>query len=347
MGTKLRVAFFGRGDLGLEVLHALLEEEKVSVKLIVTCDPSSDVPLDRDQFRKAAEKYGIRYLETNHINSQEVCKIISDLSLDLGVAMLWLYTIKAEVIDQIKYGILNLHGGLLPRYRGNACQAWAILSGEREIGVTCHLIKPDELDSGPIISQQTFLIREDDKVGDLVSEVSRIGAKLVLDAVMQFVKGTAKPIAQNNSLSLYCYPRLPRDGEINWYSDSHDILKLIRAAGPPYEGAYSYYRDKLDGRLHKLVVIDASIENYPNGNYLAVPGHILKLSHLNKFSVVCGDKRLMVLERIKIDGQEVPVAEAIRSVRQRLGLDISSEINDLWLELSRISQRDYEEKTRL
>lgn len=330
MNTKLRVAFFGRGELGLDVLQRLIEAKHISVCLVITCDPSADVPLTSESFRKVAEKHSIAYLATNHINSPQICKLIKDLSIDLGVAMLWLYTIKAEVINCIKYGILNLHGGLLPRYRGNACQAWAILSGEREIGITCHLMKPGELDSGPIIRQESLLIREDTKVGELISEISRIGADMVLDSVMQFVKGNFRPIPQNESLSLYCYPRLPRDGEIDWRNDSKSILRLIRAAGEPYSGAYSYYRGKLDGILHKMVIVDARIENYPNGDYLAVPGHIIRLSQSNECAVVCGDKRLIVLERVEIDGKEVLAIEAIKSVRQRLGLDISSEINDLW-----------------
>jgi methionyl-tRNA formyltransferase len=339
MNNGLRVAFFGRGDLGLSVLKRLLLTEQISVCLIITCDPSPDVPLSRDLFREVAAKHDIMYLESNDINSPQVCKLISDLSIDLAVAMLWLYKIKARVIDSIKHGILNLHGGLLPRYRGNACQAWAILSGERELGVTCHLMKPSELDSGPVIRQKSFLIREDAKVGDLISEVSRIGADLVIDSVMQFVNGDFKSIPQNDSLSLECYPRLPRDGEINWCMDSKSILRLIRAAGAPYSGAYSFYRGKLDGLLHKLVVVDARIENYPKGDYLAVPGHIIRFTITNECAVVCGDKRLIVLERIEIDGEEVLAIEAIRSVRQRLGLDISSEINSLWKLMAKSSKK--------
>jgi methionyl-tRNA formyltransferase len=339
MNTKLRIAFFGRGDLGLRVLRRLLETEQVSVSLIITCDPTPDVPLGRDVFREIAENHGIKYLETNQINSPQVCKLIGDLSLDLAVAMLWLYKIEAEVIDCIKFGILNLHGGLLPRYRGNACQAWAILSGEREIGVTCHLMKPGELDSGPVIMQERFRIQDDDRVGDLISEVTRIGESLVLDSVMKFVTGNLSAIPQDDALSLYCYPRLPRDGEIDWHTDSAGILKLIRAAGAPYPGAYSYYRGKLDGKLHKMIIRNARVENYPNGDYLAVPGHIIKLPRSNEYAVVCGDRGLVVLELIEIDGEEVLAVDAIRSVRQRLGLDISTEVFNLWTMLARIEEK--------
>lgn len=334
---RLRVAFFGRGQLGLDVLIRLIENELISVVLVVVCDASSDVPLGKEPFKNLASANNIKYMESNRINEPQFIDYVRTLDVDLGVAMLWLYTINSGLIDSIKHGILNLHGGMLPRFRGNACQAWAILTEESSLGVTCHLMEPGSLDSGPIVLQKVVPINTDSKVGELMDEVSRCGTDLVIESVLKFVHGAPATLTQDSSKALYCYPRLPRDGEIDWNSSSAEILKLVRSAGPPYEGAYSYYRGKLDGKLHKLVILDASVEDYPSGEYYAVPGHVLKLNTFSAPLVVCGDKRLLYLKSIQIDDENVEPAASFRSVRQRLGLDISREIVSLWSAINELS----------
>jgi methionyl-tRNA formyltransferase len=323
----MRVAFLGRGNLGIKVLNGLLSMDRVEVVVIVACAPSPDVPVGEDYFRSIAKSYSIPFYKTNSINSNEFRNILLALNIDLAVAMLWLYTISEKTISTAKYGFLNLHGGDLPRYRGNACQTWAILNEETQIGITCHLMEGGVLDSGSIIRKHIIDINPDDAVGDLIKHVYEIGSDLVLQSVDDFLNDNVQLIQQDNSQSLRCYPRLPRDGEIDWSDGANDVRKLIRAANRPYPGAYSWYSDRSDeDKIKKLTIFDVSIETHREGEFCAVPGHILRYKEDNQCGVVCGDGRVLILNEIEIDGHPKLAIEAFRSIRQRLGLDVQSEI---------------------
>jgi methionyl-tRNA formyltransferase len=321
IGKRFRVAFLGRGELGARVLEALLTNTQIEVPVVFTCRSSPEVGFDESHFERIAEQNGIPFFQSNNINKPEWISLLSRFKPDLAVAMLWVNTIGDEVIRTSRLGFLNCHGGMLPRYRGNACSNWAILNGEKEVGLTIHLMEPGKLDSGPIVIQDKIPISDTTTIRELTDTFTERGAELVIEAVELMRTGTAELRPQDESRSLYCYPRLPRDGEIDWNKSAADVLTLIRAAGDPYPGAYSYFADVRDHRrLKKLVIDKASIETHP-GDFCAVPGHLLKLAAGSRRAVVCGDMKLLVLERVRVDGASVDPAEFFRSVRQRLGLD--------------------------
>ena len=113
---KFRVAFLGRGSLGYRVLEGLLSNDAVEVCVIICCNPSSDVPLDKSHFRNLALEKKIDYFEANSINNESKKSLLQNCNIDIAVAMLWLNTISTELIKTAKHGFLNLHGGALPRY---------------------------------------------------------------------------------------------------------------------------------------------------------------------------------------------------------------------------------------
>ena len=331
--SKFRVAFLGRGSLGYRVLEGLLSNDAVEVCVIICCNPSSDVPLDKSLFRNLALEKKIDYFEANSINNESKKSLLQNCNIDIAVAMLWLNTISTELIKTAKHGFLNLHGGALPRYRGNACQTWAILNEESTIGVTCHLMKGNSLDSGPILKQEFISINPDDLVGDLMKKVENKGVDLVLESVQGFVDGKIETLPQDENEALYCYPRLPRDGEIDWNQSSKKIIKLIRAANHPYPGAYSYFRDHLnDKKIIKLVIRRACVFEDNISSFCAVPGHVIKIK--NKICVVCGDDKMIFLQDIELDEKPVSPEKAFNSVRQRLGLNLSDEIIKLRSEIN-------------
>ena len=315
-----RVGFLGRGSLGYQVLSDLLRDPNVHVPVIFTCAHSPEVGESEASFKRAAAEKNIPFYATNNINKQEWIDILRDGELDLAVAMLWVNTISAPVIETAKAGFLNLHGGKLPKYRGNACSTWAILNGESEIGVTAHLMEPGRLDSGPMVLQELIPVAPDALVSELIDEVNRRGARMVIDAVRLLRLGRARPVEQNEDQALRCYPRLPRDGEIDWNKSANSILTLIRAAGRPYPGAFSFFPDVFDkGRIKKLTIWGARVTEHPT-DFCAVPGHIL-LDLDEEVAVACGDGKLLILEEIQIDGVAFEPREALRSARQRLGID--------------------------
>ena len=151
---KMRVAFLGRGSLGRDVLLGLIGNPMVEVPFIISCDTSPEVGCDHGDFVAIAEKNGIPFYTANSVNGSKWVDLFAQHNIDLAVAMLWLNTLKSEIISTARLGFLNLHGGLLPRYRGNACSNWAILNQETEQGLSVHFMDPGKLDSGPVVLQQ-------------------------------------------------------------------------------------------------------------------------------------------------------------------------------------------------
>jgi len=333
----VKVLFLGRGRLGYLTLGRLLEAG-YEIPIIVTCDHSPEVGSSPEEFRALAEAHRIEYYHTNDINTAEWVSRLSACRAEIGVALLWLYTIQEPIVKTTKFGLLNYHGGDLPRYRGNACANWAILKGEKQIGMAVHLMDPGRLDSGPIIVKDYLSIDENSYIGEITDEVTRRGPELILRAIRAFEDGSAQPLRQNENEALYCYPRLPRDGEIDWQRSADEIFALIRAAGRPYPGAYTYYRAKSQMPLRKMTIWKAHIEAH-HIDFLARPGHLLKLMDGQKWGVATGDKRLIVLDEIEIDGQPVEACRHFKSVRIRLGLACGDEVYRLNAEVAELKRQ--------
>ena len=318
------VGFLGRARLGLDVLEGLLANPEIHVPVIISCGATPEVEDTAARMQALADARGIDYFTTNQINKPEWEERLAGYSLDLAVAMLWLHTINDRIIATARHGFINCHGGHLPKYRGNACANWAILTGEPFIGTTAHLMAPGALDNGPVILQDRVKIGPDAYIGDLIGELEEKGKRLVLQSVEAFRTGTAVLAPQDEGQASYCYPRIPRDGEIDWTEPAEMVRRLVRAASRPYPGAYSWYQDhRGGGAIRKLTLWRARVERHPLNEYYAVPGHVLRLDGGAKWGVVCGDKQLLVLEEVEIDGQPADAHTLFKTVRQRLGLDHS------------------------
>ena len=170
------------------------------------------------------------------------------------------------------------------------------------MGLTVHLMAPGQLDSGPIVRQSELPIASDTTIGDLMAAAEDLGVELVLDAVEDFAAGTTSLRPQDEREASYCYPRLPRDGEIDWNYPAADVERLVRATGRPYPGAYSWYADVRDGgRVKKLTIWRVQLDEPPVPTIYAVPGHVLKLDERRR-AVLCGDGRLLTIVEADVDG---------------------------------------------
>lgn len=334
----MKVAFLGRGKLGINVLRGLLDINHIEVPIVITCGATPEVEYSEDAFKKVADQNNITFIKTNHINQQKYVDLLNDLDIDLVVALLWLYKIESDVINASKHGIINCHSGLLPKYRGNACGNWSIINGESNFGITTHFMKAGELDNGDIINQIEVPICDETNIRDLVSAFQEKGAELVLDAVESIHHGNFNTKPQIHENASYCYPRIESDGEINWSQSALQIWRLVRAAGKPYPGAYSWFKDVRDGlKTKKMIIHEVEIVEHELNEYHAVPGHLIK--HQNgDFSVVCGDKKLILLSSVEISGVTGRGSSFFKTVRQRLGLDTGSILFNLETRLENLEQ---------
>jgi len=331
----MRLLFLGRGDFGLQTLDKLLDAGH-DIPLIVTCDHTPEVGGSAEDFRRIATERAIEYHHTNEINTDEWVAKLQSYHADLAVALLWLYIIKEPVVRTTRHGFLNYHAGDLPRYRGNACMNWAMLRGEQHIGLTVHPMEPGRIDSGPIVLKEYLSLAEESTIGEVTREVYARGATLVARAVQLFADGAAAPQPQNEADALYCFARLPRDGEIDWTLPADEIVRLVRSVGKPYPGAYSYLRfPRVRPGIHKLTIWACHARDYEI-DFCAQPGHLIRSERSRRWAVVAGDKRIVMLDEIELDGAPVTPEAVFKSVRIRLGLDVTSEIAALNDRLDRI-----------
>ena len=240
-----------------------------------------------------ANSVGADYFNDIKINHPSNVETIKSYQCDLGVSISWINIIKKDVIDSLKLGILNAHAGDLPRYRGNACQTWAILNRESKIASSIHWMD-DGLDSGDIISKRFLNINDDTYIGDIFDWLSDNLVDQYLEAINKVrLNPRARTVQSSNKKDiLRCFPRKKEDGRINWFDSSVKIRTLIRATSKPYPGAFCFFENR------ELIVWRADYHTL-DYNYLSIPGQLITFKNGNPL-VVCGDG-VLELTHIQID----------------------------------------------
>ena len=310
----MKVAIIGRTSILYNCAKILLDNH-FEIPLIITSKEAPEYTINSNDFKKLAEDIGAKFIYTPKINEEEIITNILSLGeIDLAVSINYSGVISQKVINLFRFGLLNAHGGDLPKYRGNACQAWALINGEKKIGLCIHKMIGGELDSGPIISREYFNVDINTRIGQVYDWIESETPKLVLQSVNEIKKNKDFVLeyqSLNPSDSLRCYPRNPSDGKIDWGKSNEDILRLINASSEPFSGAFT--------SLNEQQVIIWRAEIYENDeNYLAVSGQISTINKTDgSIIVICGLSKLRITE-IEIDGQRGLPATMISSIRKRL-----------------------------
>lgn len=304
----MKIAVIGRTEVLLSAARRAVENGH-TIGCVITATPAPEYLCGIDDFREFAEALGVPFLATARL------EVASDLlrksKCDVGISMNFPNIIGQAQIDELRLGILNLHGGDLPRYRGNACQAWALLNAETKIGLCVHKMLADELDSGDIITRSFREVNQNTKIGEVLEWIRDVGPRLLMDAVSH-LETDAHYVLEIQSRDpeqiLRCYPLGPEDGRINWTQDSADVLRRINAFNRPYAGAFC-----LLGEEH-VRIWDAAVI-HDEERFCAVPGQITRVGP-DFVDVACGSGKLRVREIETSEGVCAP-NRVIRSIRQR------------------------------
>lgn len=294
-----------------DTVHALATSGH-TVALIATCRAAPEYSVREDDFRALAGKVAADFLVADTLNSPETIDRLQLARADVAVSVNWLTVIAAPAIAAFPHGILNAHAGDLPRYRGNAPVAWAMLNGEREIAVTIHQMEPDALDSGPVLLKERLQLSECDYIGDVFARIDTAVPRLFLRAIDGLAAGTITPAPQDHTQALYGYPRRPDDGRIDWRLPAGHLARLVHVSAEPFSGAFSF-RD--DGK--SLVIWRAHAEPWPHQAF-SVPGQVVDRRPSGHVAIATGDG-LLVLELVEGKGTgRVMPTELIRSRRERM-----------------------------
>jgi len=306
--SRVKIAILGRTRSLLETAHILVKEG-YQVVLVATGRPAAEDTCSVDDYRSAADDWGSEFLEIVDLLRLKV--LLNQTRPDLGVSSNYPVILPADIVNIPRLGILNSHGGDLPRYRGNACQAWAILQGERNVALCIHRMVGGEVDSGDIIVRQKIEITNSTKVGAILDWMSSILPTCFLEAVKALESDPEYFLerqSRDSTNSLRCFPRRPEDGRISWNLKPIEIVRLVNASGPPYAGAYC----EIDNR--RVIVLTASIAQ-DQTPFLAVPGQVIGLTK-DSVTVACKEGAVEIQEAQLEDG--MALREHIKNIRARL-----------------------------
>ena len=279
----VQAVVFGYHDVGVRCLRALLDAG-VAVPLVVT---HRDDPNERIWFGSVAQLAQSRGIET--LVSEDMHPLrerISVISPEFIFSFYYRRMLPPEVLSLAKRGAFNMHGSLLPKYRGRAPVNWAILKGESETGATLHemVAKPD---AGRIVDQERVPIGPDETAAEVFAKVSDAAETVLKRSLPYLLAGTASLKKQDLSKGSYFGARRPEDGRIEWSKSALEIHNLVRAVAPPYPGAFT----------DQMKIFRTRVENRK-----APHGKTGPYREGDEWFAVCGDGK--VLRLLEIEPQE-------------------------------------------
>lgn len=310
----LKVGVLGRTEMLLGAARQI-EADGHRIAIVATCKPSDHEQTSEREFEQLAAQAGAPFFRHRELYSAEALAILKALDCDVAVSMNWLTLIPAAVRNCFRLGVLNAHPGDLPRFKGNACPNWAIISGEARVGLTIHQMV-EELDAGPIAIKRSFDLEPDRTIGEVYAWLRQEVPSAFREVVMAAATGSLDftPQPDDPTLSLRCYPRRPEDARLDWSRPVAELLRLVRASGTPFGGAFTTLESK-----QKVTIWRASL-HVSTEPFLATPGQVAHA--VEGDPVIAGRDGYIRLLDIAMDGQpdgNAAKAAILRSLRSRLG----------------------------
>jgi len=288
--TIMKIVYLGSGEFGLASLDALLVS-KHGLRFIVTQPPR---PAGRG--RKStptpvacwANAHSVRFIQTEDVNTPEIRQEIAGYKPDLIVVIAFGQKIGNELINLPGPGrAINVHGSLLPKYRGAAPINWAIINGEAETGISI-IILAEKMDAGQILAQRKTEILPDETAGQLHDRLAKIAAPLLLETIDRVADGTAVYSEQDHS-QVTLAPKLKKsDGLLDFNESAEVLARKIRGLWP-WPGAHATYISKKTGRSLPVVIARAVTVRERPADFQ--PGTLDE-----DLNVVCGSGSLKILE---------------------------------------------------
>jgi methionyl-tRNA formyltransferase len=287
---------FAYHNVGVRCLNVLLAHG-VDVALVVTHRDNPKENIWFESVQKLAELHGIPTITPDNPNVAEVEEQIRALQPDFFFSFYYREMLKAPLLAIPKRGALNMHGSLLPKYRGRVPVNWAIIRAETETGATLHYMT-EKPDNGDIVAQQAVPILSNDTAHEVFQKVT-VAAEMALNGVLPaLLAGKAKAVKQDLSKGAYFGGRKAEDGVINWSQSALEIHNLVRAVAPPYPGAMTQVMGKPMRILQTLATKEAASGKEQPAFYVKE----------GKAYAICGSGVLRVV-RFELDGVEMNAAE--------------------------------------
>jgi methionyl-tRNA formyltransferase len=297
----MRTVVFAYSDVG----HACLSEILAQRDQVVALFTHADDPGETQWFASVAElarRHGIPVHTPADVNTPESADLVRGLAPEMIFSFYYRKMIAPEILALAPRGAFNMHGSLLPRYRGRAPINWVLVRGEVETGVTLHemALKPD---AGDIVAQRRVVIDFEDTAFTLSHKITAAARALMHETLPLLRAGTAPRTPQDLSTGNYCRGRKPADGLIDWSKDAMAVYNLVRAVTHPFPGAFTF----LAGR--KVFVWQAHPVAGDAGG--ALPGTVLRRDPEGRTALVATGTGLLRVEQVQFEGEPETTGDAL------------------------------------
>ena len=281
----MRIVFIGNHTTGVQTLKTLMKYGEVVGVVAHPPDPEDGVCYE--SVFDFAKENGLSVIRLSG-KDPNLEGFVRSLKPDLVWVTDYRYLLPPSVFNIPPLGAVNLHGSLLPKYRGRAVNNWAIINGETKLGLTAHFID-EGADTGDIIDQVSYELSEDEDAGDALNKLYPLFSQITEKVMKHFLSGKVPRIKQDESEATEYPRRTAKDGIINWNKPARSVMNLVRAVARPYPGAFTFLNDK------KLVIWKSRVEEEEDGE-LGDPGKVTKVDEDGTFIVTCSAGSLCVLE---------------------------------------------------
>ena len=256
MEKALKIVFLGTPEFGVKPLEALINAEYQIIGVITGPDKPVGrkmvlTPPAMKSFVLKHESWNIKIYQPK--DKIELLEIMDKLQPDLAIVAAFGIIFTKEILEIPKYGFLNIHASLLPRWRGASPIQSAILTGDEKTGITIMLIN-EKMDEGPILESRKLKI-ENRNYKELGNKLSDLGAKLLIETIPKWINSEIKPQEQNHSKATYCKKITKEDGLIDLNTESSEIIEKKIRAFTPWPGAYIFANSK------RLIIIQAELKD--------------------------------------------------------------------------------------
>lgn len=321
----MKIVFMGTPDFAVPALKALAESAKHEVSLVVT---QPDRPRGRSgkpapsDVKLCAEQYGIPVFQPEKVREEAAVERLRRENADIFVVAAFGQLLPKTILEMPRFGCINIHGSLLPAYRGAAPVQWAVLDGQKEAGDTIMQMN-EGLDTGDILMQESIPLSADETAGSLYDKLSSMGGPLLLQALDAIEAGTVTPVPQGDSGTHYAKMLRKEMGNIDWTKSAEEIGRLVRGLNP-WPSAYTHW----NGKMLKIWMAETVTQeelsalgcDEKNGMDLkeAQPGTVMIVTK-DTLTVQTGDG-LLALTELQMEGKKrMPVQAFLMGCRMQTG----------------------------
>jgi len=305
----MRIVFMGTPEFAVPSLQALLDSADEVVGVISQPDrpKGRGHELAPPPVKILAQQTGIPMLQPLKIRTPDFLEALAAWKPDLIAVTAYGRILHAPILNLPPMGCINVHGSLLPKYRGAAPVQWAVINGETETGITTMLMD-EGMDTGAMLLQESIPILPDDTAGTLAPRLASLGGRLLVETISRLKAGTITPLVQDHARATLAPLLKKENGVIDWTTDARSIANRIRGLSP-WPGAYTFYGQER-WNIWKAVAAHTPSQGQP-GTVLAVTKQSLTVS--------TGGGALEILEIQAANSKRMSIAQFLAGHRLHPG----------------------------